>query len=147
MDAGTTLKHIAPFLIPMLALAIPIVAIIWSHRSRMHQSTLLHETIRHLSEHGHPIPQSLLDQVKQLHMPKSERNWSRQSSMRVGVMNIAVGAALTLFFLAMRPDDWLWAIGVIPLFIGIGLVFVARTESRSGLHAVSQRSKNQDSES
>jgi hypothetical protein len=144
MDAGTTLKHIAPFLIPMVALAIPIVAIIWSYRSRMHQSTLLHETIRHLSDHGHPIPQSLLDQLKQLHMPKSERNWSPKSSMRVGVMHIAVGAALTLFFLAMRPDDWLWAIGVIPLFIGIGLVFIARTESRSGLNAVSPPSKQVD---
>ncbi|NDH28996.1 MAG: hypothetical protein EBX72_00655, partial [Betaproteobacteria bacterium] len=56
-------------------------------------------------------------------MPKSERNWSPRSSMRVGVMHVAVGAALTLFFLAMRPDHWLWAIGVIPLFIGIGLDF------------------------
>jgi cadmium resistance protein CadD (predicted permease) len=80
-------------------------------------------------------------------MPKSESNWSPQSSMRVGVMHIAVGAALTLFFLAMRPDHWLWAIGVIPLFIGIGLVFVARTESRSGLNTVSPRSKNQDGDS
>ena len=106
MDAGTTLKHIAPFLIPILALSIPIVAIIWSYRSRMHQSTLLHETIRHLSDHGHPIPQSFLDQLKRL-----------------------------------------WAIGVIPLFIGIGLVFVARTESRSRLNAVSPRSKNQDGDS
>jgi hypothetical protein len=147
MDAGTTLKHIAPFLIPILALSIPIVAIIWSYRRRMHQSTLLHETIRHLSDQGHPIPQRLLDQLKQLHMPKSESNWSPQSSMRVGVMHIAVGAALTLFFLAMRPDHWLWAIGVIPLFIGIGLVFVARTESRSGLNTVSPRSKNQDGDS
>ena len=147
MDAGTTLKHIAPFLIPILGLSIPIVAIIWSYRSRMHQSTLLHETIRHLSDQGNPIPQSLLDQLKQLHMPKSEGNWSPQSSMRVGVMHIAVGAALTLFFLAMRPDHWLWAIGVIPLFIGIGLVFVARTESRSGLNAVSPRSKNRDGDS
>jgi cadmium resistance protein CadD (predicted permease) len=91
--------------------------------------------------------QSFLDQLKQLHMRKSEGNWSPQSSMRVGVMHIAVGAALTLFFLAMRPDRWLWAIGVIPLFIGIGLVFVARTESRSRLNAVSPRSKNQDGDS
>jgi cadmium resistance protein CadD (predicted permease) len=59
-------------------------------------------------------------------------------------MHIAVGAALTLFFSAMRPDDWLWAIGVIPLFIGIGLVFIARTESRSGLNAVSPPSKQVD---
>ncbi|NBO45306.1 MAG: hypothetical protein EBZ03_08650 [Betaproteobacteria bacterium] len=143
MDAGTTLRSIAPLLIPIFALSIPIVAIIWSYRSRMHQSTLLHETIRHLSDHGHPIPQSLLDQLKQLHMPKSERNWSPRSSMRVGVMHVAVGAALTLFFLAMRPDNWLWAIGVIPLFIGIGLVFIARTESRAGLDAVSPPSKQE----
>jgi len=98
MDAGTTLRSIAPLLIPIFALSIPIVAIIWSYRSRMHQSTLLHETIRHLSDHGHPIPQSLLDQLKQLHMPKSERNWSPRSSMRVGVMHVAVGAARSLCF-------------------------------------------------
>jgi hypothetical protein len=44
----------------------------------------------------------------------------------------------------MRPDDWLWAIGVIPLFIGIGLVFIALTESKSALHAVSPPSKQVD---
>ena len=137
MDFGTTLQHIAPFLIPILALSIPIVAIIWSNRTRMHHATLLHETLRHLSELGRPIPQSLLDQLNQLHAPKSAQSWTPQSSLRAGVINIAVGAALSLFFLVMQPDDWLWAIGIIPLFIGIGLLVIAQSDSKPRPHAAS----------
>jgi hypothetical protein len=127
MDFGTTLKHIAPFLIPILGLSIPIVAIIWSNRTRMHNATLLHETLRHLSELGRPIPESLLDELNQLHATNSARNWTPRSSLRAGVINIAVGAALSLLF---------WAIGMIPLFIGIGLLVISRSDSKLGLNAV-----------
>ncbi|MBM3370997.1 MAG: hypothetical protein FJY46_09675 [Betaproteobacteria bacterium] len=103
----------------------------------MHHATLLHETLRHLSELGRPIPQSLLDQLNQLHTPKSAQSWTPQSSLRAGVINIAVGAALSLFFLVMQPDDWLWAIGIIPLFIGIGLLVIAQSDSKLKPHAAS----------
>jgi hypothetical protein len=139
MDFGTTLKSVAPFLVAIFALFIPIVAIIWFHRSRMHQSSQLHETIRHLSDRGHPIPESLLDQLKQVHASNSQRNWSPQSSLRAGVMNVSVGAGLTVFFLAMRPNDGLWAIGLIPLFIGIGLVGIARQRTPDGSNLNQQR--------
>jgi hypothetical protein len=128
MDFGTTLKHIAPFLIPILALSIPIVAIIWSNRTRMHNATLLHETLRHLSELGRPIPESLLDELNQLHATNSARNWTPRSSLRAGV--------ISLLFLVMQPNDWFWAIGMIPLFIGIGLLVISRSDSKLGLNAV-----------
>ena len=136
MDFGTTLKHIAPFLIPILALSIPIVAIMWSNRTRMHNATLLHETLRHLSELGRPIPEGLLDELNQLPATNSARNWTPRSSLRAGVINIAVGAALSLLFLVMQPNDWFWAIGMIPLFIGIGLLVISRSDSKLGLNAV-----------
>jgi hypothetical protein len=50
--------------------------------------------------------------------------------------DIAVGAALSLLFLVMQPNDWFWAIGMIPLFIGIGLLVISRSDSKLGLNAV-----------
>jgi len=54
---------LSPLLIPIVALLTPIVWIIsWAvlKVTRLH---LLHETIRHLSTNGQPIPPELLNQI------------------------------------------------------------------------------------
>ena len=56
MDFGTTLKHLAPFAIPILALFIPIVAIIMAGLVRIKRNRLMHDTVRLMTEKGPPIP-------------------------------------------------------------------------------------------
>jgi hypothetical protein len=57
------LSDISPHLVPILLMLTPIVWIIaWAaiKITRMH---LLHETVRHLSSSGQPIPPELLAQI------------------------------------------------------------------------------------
>ena len=60
MDFGTTLKHLAPFIVPILALCIPIAAIFVRHAERINRNNNLHQTIRLLSERGAVLPPELL---------------------------------------------------------------------------------------
>lgn len=56
-------SDLSPLLVPILLMLIPIVGIIaWAaiKITRMH---LLHETVRHLSSNGQPIPPELLNQI------------------------------------------------------------------------------------
>ena len=59
MDFGTTLKHLAPFAVPLMALLIPIIAIIMNGLVRIKRNRYLHETIRLMTEKGLPIPPEL----------------------------------------------------------------------------------------
>ena len=123
------------YLIPIVALFIPIVAIVGVMLSRSRRDQLLHETIRQLSERGQPIPPELLNGT--LHgidtdplsglRPVSDH---RIALLRGGAVTMAVGLGLIVMFLAMKPDSWLWAIGCVPLFIGVALFLVWRFESR-----------------
>jgi hypothetical protein len=56
-------NDLSPILIPIIALLIPIVSIISWAVLRIVRLNLLHETIRHLSQHGQPIPPELLAQI------------------------------------------------------------------------------------
>ena len=60
MDFGTTLKHLAPFVVPIIALFIPIVAIVMSTLSRMRRNAQMHETVRHMVAQGQPVPSELI---------------------------------------------------------------------------------------
>lgn len=57
------LSNLSPLLVPIIALLIPIVAIIAGVVLKITRLHLLHETVRHLSENGHPIPPELLNQI------------------------------------------------------------------------------------
>jgi hypothetical protein len=54
------LTDLSPILIPITALLIPIVSIIAWVVLKITRLHLLHETVRHLSEHGRPIPPELI---------------------------------------------------------------------------------------
>lgn len=123
------LKQLAPFLIPLLALMIPIVAIVGGLVYRSRREELLHETVRQLSERGQSIPPELLD-GKLIDAMKTGKSSSRNSQLRGGAVNIAAGLGLMVMFWAMKPESWLWAIGCIPLFIGVAMLLVWRYESK-----------------
>jgi hypothetical protein len=57
------LTNLSPLLIPIIALFIPIVAIIARTVLKVTRLNLLHETVRHLAQNGQPIPAELLSQI------------------------------------------------------------------------------------
>ena len=130
MDFGTTLKHLAPFAVPILALFIPIVAIVMSGLVRIKRNRNMHETIRLMTEKGMPVPPELIQAVIG-DSPQQAKNWSPTSQLRSGVINISIGLGLMLLFQEMQPEEnWLWAIGVIPLMIGVGFLLFWWIESK-----------------
>lgn len=130
MDFGTTLKHLAPFAVPLMALLIPIVAIIMRGLVRIKRNLYLHETIRLMTEKGLPIPPELISAV--VGDPQQQpKTWSPTAQLRSGIINIAIGLGLMLLFQEMHPEEnWLWAIGMIPFMIGVGFLLIWWIESR-----------------
>ena len=53
----------SPLLIPIIALLIPIVGIVAWAVVKTTRMNLLHETVRHLSSNGQPIPPELIAQI------------------------------------------------------------------------------------
>lgn len=126
------LKHLAPFLIPVLALLIPIVAIIGGFITKARREQLMHETLRQLSERGQPIPPELLSGSFGAELKnRQDGSWGRNGSLRAGGINIGVGLGLMAMFVAMDPGGWLWAIGCLPLFIGVAMLLVWKYEQKS----------------
>lgn len=122
-------KNILPLTIPLVALLIPIVAIVGSYMTRSRREQLLHETVRLLSERGQPIPPELLNSDL-CEAPKRNSLGGGRSPLSDGLVGIAIGLGLMVMFWAMRPGDWLWAIGCIPLFVGIAKLLVWRFEAK-----------------
>lgn len=57
------LTDISPQLVPVIALAIPIVGIVAWAIVRITQMNLLHETVRQLSANGQAVPPELLARI------------------------------------------------------------------------------------
>ena len=130
MDFGTTLKHLAPFAIPILALLIPIVAIIMAGVVRIKRNRMLHDTVRLMTEKGAAIPPELIDAVAN-DSKQQAKTWSPTSQLRSGVINIVIG--LGFMFLLREIDGgptWMWAAGMIPVMIGVGFLLIWWIESR-----------------
>lgn len=134
MNAGIDLTAVAPLLIPILALSLPIVAIVMGAVAKMRRTELMHETVRQLIAQGREIPPELLRD--------SGPDSLRESAARVyaaggvgrqhyfGAINVAVGLGLMVMFYAMNPGEWLWAIGCLPLFVGLAVLLVWRLEKK-----------------
>ena len=136
MDFGTTLKHLAPFIVPILALCIPIAAIFVRHAERINRNNNLHQTIRLLSERGADLPPELLQAaITEPQSPLEPKPWSQAAQLRAGIINVCIGIGLMILFSAMRLDqsvpEWLWVIGAIPLVIGIAFFIIWYIESRN----------------
>ena len=95
---------------------IAIVATVVYFRHR--RNRMLHETLRSMIEKGVPIPPELLHPQEQRNLPKSD--------IRRGLVWIAVGIGLTVFFLVQ--DNHVWPIGLIPLLIGVAFLITWKVE-------------------
>lgn len=57
------LTDVSPVLVPILALLVPIVGIIAWATVKISRMNSLHETVRHLSSNGQPVPPELLAEM------------------------------------------------------------------------------------
>jgi hypothetical protein len=85
------------------------------------RNRLMHETMRNMVEKGMEIPTALLVPPEK---PKSD--------LRRGIIGVSSGIGIILFFLALNGfgDKNPWAIGLIPLAIGIGYIVVWKLENK-----------------
>lgn len=103
---------IVTFGLPVLLVAI----ILWFKHRKLRMT---HETIARLAEKGLPVPPELLAP------PPGSR--SRNVALRGGLVLVALGIALMVFFLEVRGP---WSIGLIPGLMGLALVIAWAIERR-----------------
>jgi hypothetical protein len=87
------------------------------------KNRMMHRTVRMMVEKGQPVPEALLNP------PPAVR---KRSDMRRGVVLAMVGLGLMIFLGAV--NDWesgSWAVGIIPLLIGVGYLLVWKLEGKS----------------
>jgi len=96
-----------------------IVIAILIHKARRTQA--IHDTVVRLAEKGLPIPPELF---------VDRRTEDPRSSLHKGVILVAVGVGLTIFFLTLPDRRGPWGVGLIPLLIGIGYLIVWRLEDK-----------------
>jgi hypothetical protein len=121
MSAQETLSF-THLVIPVLALLIPIVAIVAHFWAKAQRERLRHQTIREIARAGQPIPPELLADTSDTPVPPERALLSR--ILLPGVVNLGLGLGLVGLFVAMSPGSWLWAIGLVPLFLGLALVLL-----------------------
>jgi hypothetical protein len=100
---GDTLQYLA-----VLALPVGIVALVLTFRHR--RQKLAHETMRLMIEKGLPVPPELINPPPPAKRPTSD--------LRRGLIWLALGLGLSILFLKVFEDSGLWALGLIPAFIG-----------------------------
>jgi hypothetical protein len=112
--------------IPLLfVVALVTVILLFQHR----RNTMLHRTLAIMIEKGVPIPPELLQS------PESVK--PKRSDLHRGLVACGVGIGLILFLwiqggglIVGRHVGGLWAVGFIPLFIGIGHLVAWKLEQR-----------------
>ena len=131
------LREHFPLLIPILGLMIPIVAILAHYISKNNRERERHATIRELARAGLPVPPELLGNLRDFKDSDYADSKARSPSgnLRGAVVNLSVGLGLMGMFYVMRPESWLWAIGLIPTCLGVGLLLLWWIERRPATSA------------
>jgi energy-coupling factor transporter transmembrane protein EcfT len=121
-----------PLLIPFAGMAFSLLALLvifgWLRKVDQHR----HETIRKYLENGKEVPEEFL--VGQ----DKPKNWQPVSDIRKGLIwcSVGLGISLTLFILTgssmynFSGAGRTSAIGIIPLFIGIGYLIAAKLDPK-----------------
>jgi len=114
MDASETLVAMTGMLVGV-GLPLLLVAIVLYYKHRKLRMT--HETIVRLAEKGVPVPPELLASQRSPH-----------SGLRGGLVLIALGIGLSIFFLEKGGT---WSIGLIPGLMGLALLVAWAIETKS----------------
>jgi hypothetical protein len=124
-----------PLMVPILALLIPIVAIVAHYLTKASGDRQRHETIRELARAGLPIPPELLTDVQDSDWHRARRDQANPNRILIpALINVSIGLGLMGMFAAMSPGSWLWTIGLLPLFFGLGLTLYWTVERKQQLH-------------
>ena len=115
LSVSETLVRITAIIVPF-ASAIGIVWLILAYRQRRHRDRL--RIIELSLTHGQPLPDSFFRSA----------GIDPQRRLLSGFYWLGAGIAIILFFAATFQA--VWALGLFPLFIGIGRIVVARIETR-----------------
>ena len=116
-----SMSGLVAMLAVILVFGTPIIIVIaiLIHKSKRTQR--IHQTVVALAEKGLPVPPELF-----IDKPAADS----ASPLHKGVVLIAVGAGLTIFFLSTPDRHTAWGIGMIPLLIGVGYLIVWKLETK-----------------
>lgn len=112
---------IVALLAVILVFGTPVVIVIAILIHKARRTRAIHDTVMRLSEKGLPIPPELF---------VDRRPEDPSSALSKGIILIAVGLGLTIFFLTIQDRHAPWGVGMIPLLIGVGYLIVWKLESR-----------------
>jgi len=138
------MEHLPPILglaVPLLALCIPIVYLLTRYRLQQHKTQQMHETIRHLSQHGHPIPPELLLAQEPPKPPRpaltpEQRRDEIAALLRKALlaMSAGIGLSLVVYLVNLKNGQFTgfhgWAWGLLPFMLGLGWGLLWWIESR-----------------
>jgi hypothetical protein len=112
---------IIALLVVILVFGTPVIIVIAILVHKARRTQRIHDTVVKLAEKGLPIPPDLfVDRASD----------DGKSSLHKGVILVAVGIGLTIFFLSIPDSRGPWGVGMIPLLIGIGYLIVWKLEGK-----------------
>ena len=106
-------------IIPLCMFTMIYVCVWLGVSSRLKRTRMLHETIRQMIEKGQPIPPELLQ--------PADRQCRPRSDLRRGLIFIATGIGLIVWFLVQQNS--IWPVALIPLLIGVAFLITWRLDS------------------
>lgn len=123
------LETVMPFLIPIVGMTIPIIAIAGYFVTRNADSRRLHETLRSYTERGQQPPQELVDALARL---DGNTNQPAATPSRTGAYTlIALGLSLAVVLWALRPGSMLWTVSLVLLAIGVARLLAMHADARA----------------
>jgi len=115
------MKGVIALMAVILLFGTPVIIVIAILAHKTRRTKAIHDTVVRLAEKGLPIPPDLF-----VDKPPEDM----RSSLHKGVVLIAVGLGLTIFFLTIPERNVPWGVGMIPLLIGVGYLIVWWLESK-----------------
>jgi hypothetical protein len=135
------LPHILGLAVPLLALCIPIIYLLTRYRLQQLKTLQMHETLRHLSQHGQPIPPELLMAQAPTKLAKpaltpEQRRDDIAALLRKALlaMSAGIGLSLVVYLVNLNNGQFTgfhgWAWGLLPFMLGLGWSLLWWIESR-----------------
>jgi hypothetical protein len=121
-------RTLIAIIIPVVAIALGGVIAVCGMYFHHQQKKMLHDTARLALERGQPIPPELVSELSDTAHHSSAQRTHPRNDIRSGVILIAVGVGLYLFFETMSLHN-LRFVGAIPGFIGVALLLLGIFDS------------------
>jgi Flp pilus assembly protein TadB len=109
-------------LIAVIGMFILAAIFLWTKQRRRERTAFYdHELVRRLAERGEISEDGALEMIRE---QAAEEHRRRREGLRVaGIINVAVGLGILVFFTKIEPE--MMAVAVIPIFVGVALLVSA----------------------